>query len=676
MARDGNSNAMSGQSFTWISSEPSIATVGTDGFATAIANGTATINASTDGITGSALLNVAQIVSSVELTPEAVALEPGDTTRITAATSDVNGNSVASATVAWTSSNESVATVDSAGLVIAVDDGPAFVTASSGGAADTALVTVTSGPIVTAVEVSPATVTLTAIGATQDFDAVAKDQGGNAIAGKDFVWFSNDSAVFTVDTAGLVTAVGNGSTTIDATTDGVTGSAVANVTSGQVVTTIEVSPATLTLTAIGATHDFDAVARDEGGSTVVGKDFVWVPNNPAVVTVDTAGLVTAVGNGSTTIDATTDGVTGSADVVVAQAISAVEVSPSAVTVEPGNTTRLAADVSDANDNPVTGAAVSWSSLNEPVATVNDEGLVTGVAEGVALVVASAGGHSDTATVTVASSGSGTILFSEGFEDTDFASRGWYDDTGLSITSAEVHSGTYALEVHFNQGATGPTYGIATRHLFSETGAVYLSYWVKYSSNWAGSGVSFHPHEFHFVTNEDDAWVGLAYTYLTAYVEHNYQQGGIPVLAIQDGKNVDTGNIGVDLTGVTEERAAAGCNGNTDGYPTDCYAAGGGLYLNGKPWLADQPYFVDDAWHFVEAYFALNSIQGGIGATDGVVRYWFDGALVIDHQDVLLRTGVHQSMAFNQLIIAPRIGVGSPVDQTMWVDDLTVATGRP
>ena len=62
--------------------------------------------------------------------------------------------------------------------------------------------------------------------------------------------------------------------------------------------------------------------------------------------------------------------------------------------------------------------------------------------------------------------------------------------------------------------------------------------------------------------------------------------------------------------------------------------------------------------------------------NGIVRYWFDGRLVLEHTNVLFRTGAHPTMRFNQLLIAPYIGDGSPVDQTMWVDDLTVATARP
>ena len=43
---------------------------------------------------------------------------------------------------------------------------------------------------------------------------------------------------------------------------------------------------------------------------------------------------------------------------------------------------------------------------------------------------------------------------------------------------------------------------------------------------------------------------------------------------------------------------------------------------------------------------------------------------------MIRTGEHPDMKFNQFLLAPYIGCGSPVEQTMWIDDLTVATCRP
>ena len=62
--------------------------------------------------------------------------------------------------------------------------------------------------------------------------------------------------------------------------------------------------------------------------------------------------------------------------------------------------------------------------------------------------------------------------------------------------------------------------------------------------------------------------------------------------------------------------------------------------------------------------------------DGLIRYVVDGEVVISYDHILMRTGQHPEMRFNQFLIAPYIGDGSPVTQTIWIDDLTVATGRP
>ncbi len=78
---------------------------------------------------------------------------------------------------------------------------------------------------------------------------------------------------------------------------------------------------------------------------------------------------------------------------------------------------------------------------------------------------------------------------------------------------------------------------------------------------------------------------------------------------------------------------------------------------------------------MECLFALNSIARGVGVPDGVIQYWYDNEPVLDLHHVLLRTGALPDMAFDQFLIAPYIGDGSPRDQIMWVDDLTVATGR-
>ncbi len=273
-----------------------------------------------------------------------------------------------------------------------------------------------------------------------------------------------------------------------------------------------------------------------------------------------------------------------------------------------------------------------------------------------------------------------LLIHEPCDDVAFTQRGWYDNNSLRIAADEhVPGSAGALEYRFLKGSATPTSGGGVRRLFTPSPNVYLSYWVKYSANWEGSNRPYHPHEFHFVTNVDDKWIGPAATHLTTYIEHNE---GRPLLSMQDALNIDESNIGRDLTNVTEDRAVAGCNGSSDAWPAgDCYLSGS-THRNGKAWKSASVIFSDtpgplykNAWRFVEAQFSLNRIVDGKGVADGVIRMWVDGELIVDAPGVMLRTGRHPSMQFNQFLIAPYIGDGSPVEQTMWVDEIVVATDR-
>jgi hypothetical protein len=281
----------------------------------------------------------------------------------------------------------------------------------------------------------------------------------------------------------------------------------------------------------------------------------------------------------------------------------------------------------------------------------------------------------------------TILFTEDFENTNLAARGWYDNVNQTFSTVEHISGSNrSLEFRWTPGGTQPTSGGALRRAFAPTTTLYVSYWVKYSSNYVGSGRTYHPHELYVLTNADSAFSGLAFNKLTFYIQQVVgSNGGVPQLEIQDGRMVDTTRINVNLIGVTENRAVAGCNGvgNTGGVTvsgvfggSDCYSVGGGTYWNSYMWNSPAARLARNAWQRVEVYAQLNSVVGGIGQTDGVLKYWLDGALIIDRSNVIFRTGANPSMAFNQFVMAPYIGDGSPVDQRFWIDDLTVATSRP
>lgn len=286
----------------------------------------------------------------------------------------------------------------------------------------------------------------------------------------------------------------------------------------------------------------------------------------------------------------------------------------------------------------------------------------------------------------------TVLLFEDFESGDFEAKGWYDGFPDHRTSSEFKHGMYSYEGHFSQGAT--TSG-AGRHLFPASDKVYLSYWVKYSTNYIGSGVPYHPHEWNMLTDADWIYQGPADTYLTAYIEQN---AGRPIIALQDSKNVDPNcillnndsfvgcNGDFDSYVFTENRSVSSCNGLIGSLDRrDCFPSSGSSqgYYSSRAWAADTvyfrntpgPYYKND-WHLIETYFEMNTIQNGKGLPDGKIRYWYDGQLLISYDSILFRTGAHPDLKFNQLFYGPYIGVGSPVDQTWWVDDLLLMDGLP
>jgi alpha-tubulin suppressor-like RCC1 family protein len=233
VARNATGTTIPGQTFTWNSSNTSVATVSASGLATARGNGEAQITASVSGVQDAATITVLQLVNGVDVTPATYTLEAlDDEYQFGATAKDANEQAVAGETFIWTSSNASVATVDPAsGLATAMGNGTAEITATTGGFSGNAELTVSQSPDV--VEVAPATGTLTTPGETVQLSAVARDANDNLISGASFSWGSSDPDVASVNpTTGLVTAVGSGDATVTATLDGVSGNALITVQLG------------------------------------------------------------------------------------------------------------------------------------------------------------------------------------------------------------------------------------------------------------------------------------------------------------------------------------------------------------------------------------------------------------------------------------------------------------
>src|SRR6266498_3244983 len=228
---DAAGTPIAGRAVAWASSNGAVATVNNSGLVSALAAGSATITATSEGQSGSAAVTVTPLpVASVAVSPATASILVGQTVQLTGTPKDASGNALSGRVVSWQSSNGSIATVRSSGLVTGLTAGSATITATSEGQSGSAALTVTAAPVpVASVAVSPATATIPA-GQTAQLTATPKDASGNTLTGRTVSWASSNTAFATVSASGLVTGKAAGSATITATSEGKSGTAVVTVT--------------------------------------------------------------------------------------------------------------------------------------------------------------------------------------------------------------------------------------------------------------------------------------------------------------------------------------------------------------------------------------------------------------------------------------------------------------
>jgi len=285
--------------YTWVSRDPTIATVNTNGLVIAVANGTTYVVATeSNGTKDSARVTVAQRASAISLTPTPVQRYVGTTQTFVAAATDARGNAIAGAPFVWSVSDPSVASVSATGLATMLAIGTDTVKATIGSVVGKAVLTVKS--VVTRISVTPVAPsgsTLAAFGRTQKDTAIAYDTLDAPMTGVTFAWASSNPGVATVPgTAGttqLATAVGNGTTAISASAQGTTGST--TLTVAQVLFSIVAGPTPIAV-GPGGSAQLTARGQDSTAHFIPGGTFSWSSNAPTLVTVGAStGVITAVG---------------------------------------------------------------------------------------------------------------------------------------------------------------------------------------------------------------------------------------------------------------------------------------------------------------------------------------------------------------------------------------------
>ena len=261
-------------------------------------------------------------------------------------------------------------------------------------------------PVAT-VTVSPATQTLT-VGQTGALAALLRDADGNTLSGRAIDWTSNDAAVATVSSAGVVTAVAAGVAQIDATSEGKYGTAIV-VVSRVPVATVSITQTSLTLKE-GESSTLTAVAKDANGAVLEGRPITWTSSDAAVA-IDATGRVTAVSAGSATITAESEGKTATlAATVTAVPVANVVVNALPAELETGDQPALNVRLTDAAGRPLTGRVVTWTSSNPQVATVSNTGVVSALAPGTATITATSEGKTGSATTAVEAAPSADLLY--------------------------------------------------------------------------------------------------------------------------------------------------------------------------------------------------------------------------------------------------------------------------
>src|SRR6266699_2596390 len=337
-------------------------------------------------------------VASVSVTPATVTLLAGTAVQLTASTRDSSGTLLTGRSISWSSGSGTVASVNANGLVSAMTQGSATITATSEGKSSTAAITVTSVPVAS-VLVSPATATVR-VGQTVQLTATARDSTGSTLPGRTVSWGSSNPSIATVNNSGLVTGIVAGTATITATSEGKSSTAAVTVMIVPVAA-VAVAPATASLP-VGQTVQLTATPKDSAGAALTGRPVTWASSNAAVATVSGSGLVNGIAAGTATITATSEGKAGSAAVTVTLVpVASVVVSPAPAMLPLHGTTQLGVTLKDASGTTLTGRTVAWTSSTPTIMTVSPTGLVTDVADGgTATITATSEGKSGTSAITV------------------------------------------------------------------------------------------------------------------------------------------------------------------------------------------------------------------------------------------------------------------------------------
>ena len=256
-----------------------------------------------------------------------------------------------SKTPTFKSSNSTIASVNTYGLVTAKKDGTVKITAKIKNAEASCYITVQK----TKIELNEKSISLECGDTVQLLTSTSN--------GSQVTYKSSKSSIATVNETGLITAVKPGETTIAVKAD----TTLLNCTVKVKTPTLKLSNTTATLYRMETLQLLCNVSSN--------KSPVYKSNRSSIATVDQTGKITAIKHGTAIITATVDGVSKTCIVTVKQ--PTITISKTEITLTEKETATITATVSSGNE-PI------WSSSNINIATV-EHGIITAVSNGTAYI---------------------------------------------------------------------------------------------------------------------------------------------------------------------------------------------------------------------------------------------------------------------------------------------------
>jgi len=369
----GNSNLCVGNSTTitsngntggtWTSSNSSVATVDANGNVTAVSNGTAVITYSVTSATCNSS-DIATYNINVSSNADAGTLSSSSANVCVGNTATISTTGTAGGT--WTSSNTSIATIDANGIVTGVSPGTITITysltsssCSSGNNTATLSIDVIASPDAGTINGSASvcqgsTTTLTSTGNTSG------------------TWTSSNLGIATIDANGVVTGISPGTVTITYSVSS-TSCGTSDVATLLITITAGSNAGTLSSTSINVCVGITATVSTTGTS-----GGTWTSSNTSIATIDANGIVTGISPGTITITySLTSSSCSSANNTATLSINVIA-SPDAGILSGANSLCVGATTTISSNGNNGG---TWSSSPAGVATVDANGIVTGISVG-------------------------------------------------------------------------------------------------------------------------------------------------------------------------------------------------------------------------------------------------------------------------------------------------------